>query len=406
MRATTLAACLTVLLGVGIARADEAETQSQQGDTYDVLIERSRALEGEGRYEEGAELLARAAAEYPQDFTVALRRGWLLFLAGRYEEAARAYEKAVALSGGQSSDAQAGLGWSLLRMGKKQDASRSLEAAATLDPSNAVTADGLTLARAPDPPNVELFPSFALIGHYYPSHPYKSVAGTISVGAATLLFRHVLVGATYRGSLFAFDPSAELPRKATTTFAQHEGYASAGWVSPRFGALAQFAIADDGSGFSKTSTHFGGTLRYSPWGDGVLSGAYSRYHDLDVARAELSYRIPLGERFWVRPAGALQRAGETLVTGYTTFGYEGERFGAFVGGKYGDEVRPAYLGAPFILNIPERIIYGGWAGTRVTLTGSWLATLSADVHVLERTDGLTPKTTPAMFAALGVARAL
>jgi tetratricopeptide (TPR) repeat protein len=396
MAALPVAAAL-LSLGPGEARADE----------YEAVVEQSHTLERDARYSDGVDLLARARADYPQDYTLALRLGWLSFLAGRYAEAERAYRDAVTLSGGQNPEAHSGLGWSLLRLGRKADAERAFETATKLDPADAVAAEGLALARTPDPPQVELYPAFALVGHAYPSHPYKSWAGTLSVGGAALFFRHLLVSATYRGSLFAFDPSAEPPRRATTSFSQHEGYFSLGWVALRTAAVAQFALVDDGSGFSRTSQHYGGVLRVSPWGDAVLAGSYSRYHDLGVGRGELSWRVPLGEYFWVRPAGAMQRTSdETLATAYATIGYDGARFGTWLGAKYGDEVRPAYLGAPFVLNVPERVIYGGWGGLRLSLGDRWAATLSLDIHVLERTDGLLPARTASMFTALGAARTL
>jgi len=401
MRRTAVVPLLLVLA------AGLSTPRMARADEYDAAVERSGALERDGRYAEGADLLARARADYPQDFTIALRLGWLSFLAGRHEEAERAYRDAVRLSGGQNADARSGLGWSLLRLGRKAEAARELRAALDLAPGDAIASDGLALATTPDPPDVELFPAFALIGHYYATHPYKSVAGTASAGASVLVGRHLLVGATYRGSLFAFDPSAELPRRATTTFAQHEGYFSAGWVAPRAGAVAQYGVVGDGSGFSGTSHHFGGSFRYSPWGDGVLGGSYSRYADMGVGRVELSWRLPLGEGFWLRPAGAAQLTIDgPLGTGYATVGYDGPRFGAWLGGKYGDEVRPAYLGVPFVLNIPERVAYGGWGGVRLSLGDQWVSTFSVDVHIFERTDGLLPTRTPAVFTALAIARAL
>ena len=392
---------------VPLLAAALAVARIARGDAYDATLERSRALEQGAQYAAGADLLAGACAAYPQDYVLTLRLGWLSFLAGRNEAAERAYREAVLLSDGKSAEARSGLGWSLLRLGDKQQAARELRAALDLDPRDATAAEGLALAEIPDPPAVELFPAFAVTGHVYPSHPYKSVAGTATVGASVLLVRHLLVGATYRGSLFAFEPSPDQPRRGASTFTQHEGYVSAGYVAPRAAALGQYAFVDDLSGFSGVSHHVGGTLRYSPWGDGVLSGSYSRYSDMDVGRGEVSWRVPLGEHFWVRPAGALQLVpDETLVTGYATLGYDGPRFGAWAGGKLGDEVRPAYLSAPFILNVPERVVYGAWGGARISLGNRWLASLSTEVHVLERTDGLTPSTTPATFVTLAIARAL
>lgn len=401
MRTRSAASALLVVLALASA------ARGASADDYDAAVDRSMLLEREGRHAEAIDLLTRARVDFPQDFTIALRLGWLSFLAARYEVAEAAYRDAVRLSGGQSAEARSGLGWTLLRLGRKREAAGELRAAVDLDPADAVAADGLALALAPDPPIVELFPAFALVGHWYSKHPYKSYAGTASLGASVLVARRLLLGATYRGSLFAFDPSADLPRRATTTFAQHEAYASIGWSAPRAAALAQGAVVDDGSGFSGTSYHLGGTLRYSPWGDGVLAGSYSRYPDVAVGRAEVSWRIPLGERLWVRPAVAAQRVGdETLATGYGTVGYDGPRFGAWAGGKLGDEVRPAYLSVPFVMNVPERVLYGGWGGVRASLGERWIASLSGEVHVLERTDGLRPATSPAVFGAIGVARSL
>lgn len=379
---------------------------SAHGDGYDTTVERSRQLERDHQYAEGADFLARARAEYPQDFTLALRFAWLSFLARRYDDAERGYREAVALSGGQNADALSGLGWSLLRLGRRTEAAREFRAALALAPADAVAASGLALATAAGLEAVEWFPALAPIGHYYPNHPNKSFAGTASVGLAVLLGRHLLLGATYRGSWFAFDPSAEPPREATTSFSQHEGYFSLGWVGPRAGLVAHYAIVRDGSGFSGTSHHGGGSARLSSPGHLVLGGTYSRYDDQEIGRVELSWKLPLGESFWVRPAGAVQVLEDGLLgAGYATIGYDGPCFGAWLGAKYGEEVRPADLGAPFVMNIPERVLYGGGGGVRFSLGGRWVSTLSIEVDLLESPDG-DPTPTPALFPALAIARAL
>jgi hypothetical protein len=185
-----------------------------------------------------------------------------------------------------------------------------------------------------------------------------------------------LLSAAYRFSWFA--PSSRAAAGGYgATWRQHDGYVGAGYAAPRLGASLHYGVLsgalDTSPDYAEISHHIGGVFRYSPWGDGTLAATASLYPQEIVLRAEAGWAFPIVAasrlRAWslqLRPAVALQRSGgETLPSGSLSLRVDHPRISAFLGGKYGTEIRPAYLAQEVVYNGPERIPLGLWAGLSV-----------------------------------------
>jgi opacity protein-like surface antigen len=128
--------------------------------------------------------------------------------------------------------------------------------------------------------------------------------------------------------------------------------------------------------------------RWSPFGDLELRATASFYDDLKVLRAEPSWRIPIALGLSIRPGVAVEdAAGVVLATGLATLSFDHRRFGLWVGGKYGDEVRPVLFAVPVVVDVVERIPYGAWAGVRVNASDDVRIHLSYAMDRLKQTDG-------------------
>ncbi len=359
-------AALATLLAASFAFAQEA-------DPYDAAMARAAELEARGDRDGAAATLGAMLASYPQDYALPLAIGAILLRAHRFEGAARAYRMALAITP-SGAEAQAGL-------------------------AAALAAQEGTAASAPRPTFRGTF-LVAGTGHAYPDHPYKAY-GVTATGALDL--EHAsgwTLGATYH--YVHFFPTDTSPLGA---FDQHEVHARTGYASPSWGIEAQYAFADDLSGFTGVSHHAGLSLRLSPFGDIMVNGALSFYSDELVFRLEPSWRIPVAGPFSVIPGFSVQRAGaETLGAGRVTLLLAGEVGTLFLGGKYGTEVRPASLDQALIENVSERIGYGMWAGGSLNVGSGFGIRLSYALERLNRTDGVMPDATFAHFLTLGLAK--
>lgn len=371
-------------------------------DEYDDVLARARDQAASGRHADAARELDAARRRYPQDFTLTIEAAYQYFLAERYEQAEAAYRRAIDLSEG-AFVARSGLAWTWLRQNRHAEA-HSLFATLTAEaPTDATVRLGFDLSKPLERKTLELFSTASSTAHAYPSHPYKSWALGGSVGATVRVRERWLAGGTFRYTRFAFDADPTPPNTATSSFGQSEGYLLAGYASPKAGMAAQYAYIADGSGYSGRTHIVGGSARFSPWGDITLSGTFAGYADMDVGRLDLSWRMPLPRSFWARPGIWVQRAGtENLATASLMAGIDRQTWGAWIGGKYGDEVRPAYLDVPYALNIPEKVTYGASAGGRLSLGAHLNLLLAFEAHGLKRTDTLSPTRSLALFTTFGV----
>jgi hypothetical protein len=210
----------------------------------------------------------------------------------------------------------------------------------------------------PPPPAWHFVPDAAVSGTFYPDHTYRSGALGTAVSLDVSHDSGVFFGATYRYTRFFTRDKTLFPE-----WGQHEIYASGGYATALFGLQFTYAMAHDESGTVGTSHHFGLSGRWSPLGDIVLDAAASLYDTMTVFRLAPSWRIPIYGGLSIRPGAALQAAGgAALGSVNATLSLDREIGSLYFGGKYGDEVRPAYLSLAVIDNLVERIRWGLWAG--------------------------------------------
>ncbi|MFO0757960.1 MAG: hypothetical protein U0359_15800 [Byssovorax sp.] len=350
---------------------------AQEADLYAQTMARAAALGQEGRLFEAARALEGIAPLYPQDYALALALGFTYARAGRWADAERSYRDAFDLSGG-SAEARLGLGLSLERQRRCPEARVILgeqAAEAPRDPE-AVAA----LERCKERPAFKVDLDLSTTGQLYPDHPYKSLGIGGSLTGTITHESGLFLSSTYRGSHFVSPTTSTL-----APWDQHEGYFTLGYNAPLFGLGLRYAVVSDGSGAFGTSHHVGATGRVSPYGDIVLDLSASLYADLTVLRSEVSWAIPITHGFSVIPAFAAQLAGgEPHTTGKATIAYAHPRFSLFAGGKYGAEVRPAYLDLPVVMDVGEEIKYGVFAGGSVNVGGGFRIHASYAMDRLER----------------------
>ena len=390
MRTTTFFAALGCV-AASIALTGEALAE----DAYDDAFAASALAEQAGDLDGAARALEQVIAFYPQDYALPLALAWVHFRKGRFAEAEQYYRLAQDRSP-SAPEARLGLALSLERQGRCADARVLYEALAGARPALGEARAGQ--ARCAPAPAWRTTVSLSLGGVWFPGHAVKSLAG---LGTASGAFAHrsgFFFGAAYR-----FNRIAPASGAALAAWNQHEAYASLGYSGELLGLTGHYAFLHDGSGLFGASHHLGVTARVSPFGDIELRGSASLYEDMKVYRLEPSWRIPIAFGLSVRPAIAVQRAGdETRVTGMGTLSFDHRRFGVWAGGKYGDEVRPVYFNAPVIYGMSEEIALGAWAGASVNVSDD------VRIHVSYALDRLKPESgaaTDAHALSVGIAAA-
>jgi hypothetical protein len=187
-------------------------------------------------------------------------------------------------------------------------------------------------------------------------------------------------------------------------------HAAVSYGRPRYGVEASYAFVDPGSDVIGNSSHLGLAVRYSPFGDIWLRSSLSIYDSLSVVlRGELTWRIPLGSVVSLRPGVAAYFTDVGAAAGYpctdpfinaqnqaaqcTSLGQNGQglqpgspgnvmgsltlfaggRYGAlWLGGKFGDEFRTAYMDGSLIYDGIYHVGAGAWVGGQVPLDQHWL----------------------------------
>jgi hypothetical protein len=311
-----------------------------------------------------------------------LELAWARYLASDYVEAERAYRVALARAP-SSVDARVGLGWSLARAGRCEDANRELEAVAS--DARAREAIASCASRASSN-SVSL--SAAFNEALFPGHPLKtSAAGVLASGSAKFAGPWVL-GAAYRYLHVATTSGNTV---SIAPFDQHEGYAHAGYRSDRVGIVARLAMVRDGSGFTGTSWHAGFSAHVAIAGDLLLDATISAYDDRTIGRVAPAWTIPIVGALRIAPGFAVQRAGQdTLGTATLSLFVDLPSVSIWAGAKYGEEDRPAYLGALSIYDVTERVTWGAWGGLRLR-SGPVALQLTYAFDELRRTDALSPQ---------------
>lgn len=358
--------------------ASFASIATAAADAYDDALTRAHAAEARGDLAGAIDALTPALAAFPQDYEIAVEIASLEARRGHVDEAARMYRLAIARSP-RGAPARLGLVAMLAAAGRCDDVDAEVRAAGALLSPAAVPA----CVRSPMRTPVAIGLSFNQL--FFPSHPYKSAASgaTASVDVPIGAWS---VGATGRHLSLSSRDETVMP-----AFTQQEGYARVGVGNATFGASLLFGVVRDGSGKLGTSEHVGTVLRWSPAGDLMLAATVSAYSDDTIVRVSPSYRLGLGSGFSLTPAVAMQRAeGATWWNGSLTLSYDGAKGGFFVGGKYGEEVRPAYLADSVVYDMPEHVTWGLWAGGRVRLGESLALRVAYSLDHLEGSSGTTP----------------
>ncbi len=380
MRTTPVAASLL------LASALVAVAPAARADAYDDALARSLTAERRGDLAAAAAALESIAADYPQDYALPLRAGWLRFRAGHLGAAVLAYSAAVERSP-EAADGNAGLGWSLAKLGRCSDALPRFRRALVTAPDHAAAAEGVAYCTAPPPPPPPPAVSFsargALSGTLFPEHGYR----TFTAGGAASIDVRLREGLFFGGTTRY---ARSFTRDATTVPAwdQNEVYLRGGYATDMFGLQLTYALVVDGSAGGTTSHHAGLSLRWSPLGDVLVDASASHYTDIDVFRVAPSWRIPIAGGLSVRPGAAMQVAGgEVLGSGSATLSLDRGRLGLYFGGKYGDEVRPALLGLDLVENYADRIRWGLWAGGSLNVGEAARIDLSYSTERLQEAGG-------------------
>lgn len=385
----------------GLGAGAEPVATASASDPYAEAMARARAAATPAELDAAAGELSVLLPRYPQDVDLPLQLGWLLFRAGRFSPAADAYRQAVTRGTG-GGDAELGLAWSLLKLERCTEARPHFLAVQAAQGAGSNAAEGLRLCSAPDPSSPShgsaqapsqpaatsalakrwwLQPQLAQSLYVFQNQPVLTRALATTARLEAMLHDRWYGALVYRYSYFGTQDGQ------TAAFGQHDLYAAAGVTSKPAGLTLQYAVIADRSASAQTSHHVGLAARYSFVGDVLFNGSASIYPDAPVLRGELAFRMPLPLGLSVRPSGALQWIpGESFRTAGLTLAYDHPRLSLWVGGKYGDEKRPAYLGVFFIYNSPARIPYGAWAGASVRPGSGFLLSASYSYDRLIRTD--------------------
>lgn len=410
------------LLGSGAA-ADELTGGA--GDPYAEGMAKARAADARGDLAGESLLLVALLPLYPQDVELPLQLAWTLFRMGRFADAEPHYRVALERSG-EGSEAELGLGFTLSKLGRCAEGRLHFEAVLAKNSAHRGAADGLRACMAklaapaqaqepsaeaapallPSPPGlpaplpsplpsplqeqkpakVWVRPQLTQAIYVYQNNPLLRYVLASMARLELIAASHFYLAGSYRYSYFFPQPNQAAP------WSQHEAYADIGYTSRPAAVLLHYALAYDGSGYYGTSHHAGLTARWSPplGGEGVLKFSSSFYSDATVLRGELAWRFPIIGGLSLRPAGALQWTGSELLKNVAlTLSYDHRRASLWVGGKYGDEQRAAYLDLAFIYNTPARIPWGVWSGLAVRPGAGFQLLLTYATDHLTRTD-VTP----------------
>ncbi len=223
----------------------------------------------------------------------------------------------------------------------------------------------------------------SLLGYGYPAIGERTW-GLGLVAGGGLQWRQAVADVTYRFGQFTSStvapggPGGPTAAPLTKAFSQHELYVAAGGSAAAAGLTGHYAMLHETSGTLGTGHVLGAAARFSPLGNITAEASVSLYDDVDVLRTSAAWQIPLGRGWWLRPGGAVQVVGKTVLgAGYLDVGYGDNRGEIWLGGKGGSEYRPAYLASSTAYNLFETIPWGAHLGgsihlkPRVSLTGTF-----------------------------------
>ena len=330
---------------------------------------RSHQLEQESDPGGAAALLEGLADDYPQDYTLFLRLGWLRFSAGDYRRGKSHYERALSISP-EAADARLGRGWCLYYLGRKQKAREDFARVLEQNADSDSAMEGMKLTRRVSYAGVILTGAY----HYFDGHPTKIDGKAFSISAPFVVRDNYLLGGTWRRTAFSLATGNGLQSywNDSLDFVQNEGYLYAGVSYPLWGATAQYAYLDNDSADDQQGHIAGTTLRFSPWGSILCSANGSFYDASNYYRGSLEWGLPFFAWLSVRPGMAWQYADEEhLFTGSLALEGLVSRFNYSVWGRYGTERHPAYLNDHQIYNLPDDLLYAGGASLSAMVGGGF-----------------------------------
>ena len=333
-------------------------------EDYGEALRRSYVLEAAKEPAAAAAILEEIADSYSQDYDLFLRLGWLHFEAGNFDAALERYQKALALNPA-SVDARLGIGWCRFRRGQRDQARTHFVEVLESRPEDRSAAQGLDLTRKV----TVLGASVAAGYHGYQGHPSKKSAWVVAPSLRAAISEAWLAGITYRFLDFTtVGGTGALGSWSDGGFEQHEVHAHLGWTGERFGVSTYYAYQGNTAPALDTGHSAGLTLKGRVWGDLLGGGIYSHYDDMDVWRVALRYRMPLTSWLSLTPGVAYQHAGdEDLASGSLAATMTLDRLCVDLGGRYGDEMRPAYPEQSVVYNVSNRLPYGAWASLSVRM---------------------------------------
>ena len=375
-------------------------------ESYARALQRAKTVQSPGDVDAAVRALAALLPSYLQDVELPLALGELTFRSGRLQDALYSYQLALNNSA-PGGEAELGLAWTLVKLGRCLEARVHFQTVLTTTPTASTAAEGLRQCSAPAPtpsptrlepaPRLWLQPLVAQSFYFYQNHPTVSYVLAPTVRLEALLRGHYYGAATYRYSYFA--------TRQTAAWSQHDLYLDAGYSARAAGFTLHYALLADGSGYSGTTHHVGLTGRYSRGFDALLNLSASFFADTPVLRGELAWVLPIAGGFSARPAAAVQwNRTETFKTLALTLAYSHRSFSLWLGGKYGDEQRAAYLNVGYVYNSPARIPYGAWAGAALRPGRKFTLTLNYSYDRLLRRDTSPPQDSPVHALTLGLAR--
>ncbi len=364
-------------------------------DPYDAALVRADEASRRGDVAGAARVLSAVVPAYPQDYAIAVALGRLELRAAAYADSERAFRLAIRRAPG-ARDAHLGLGWALVKEGNCDAASSELRALVDGGPYTDDARLGLAACAPPSPGPWTL--GAAWDQYLFPNHPFKtSGTGVVVADASALVADHWALAGAYRFVDFQTNAAS-----GVAPFEQNEGYAHLGYEAARAGILVDGAVIQDGSGLYGTSFHAGASARWSAYGDVLLQGALSAYKDATIGRVAPQWKLHVAGPLSVLPGVALQVApGGAFPNASLTASAEWPSVSVWVGGKWGEEVRPAYLDQNVVYDIPERVELGAWAGARARIfRGLWVQ-VRYSFDRLRRTDALSPNESDLHAFALG-----
>ncbi len=321
---------LAFWLAAGLPSLADAQQGLATADPYDVALAEARVEADAGRFAAAASRLDTPAATWPQDFPLQLQRAFYLLRAGRFEEAARAYRRALALSPGDP-EAQRGLEDALAGRGKPSQLWLGLAAGWTgWGGSTERTAVG---------------------------------SGTLSLDA--LLDDHWTLGGLYRGFAATVTSRGGGPGGGAGGLPDlsHEGQLSLGY------AASDWSLRLQGVAASSARASSGGvarTLAYGGLGAGLAatfdlglewraSAALIDWEDQASAQLELGAALPLGRHLRLEAGWRGQRLDGT-VSGAALAGVAWRSsWELSLRGEYGRQRRPWDLGERTLYGLPETL---------------------------------------------------